>query len=1189
MEQSIGELERAIHENSIMLERLTSKTPRRSRAPHQPDGASIHRAMYHSPGPRQNELPVVSPTLQISGQPGALTRSPAKLPRYSGLTPLEPYLAQVDLAALHDGWSCEETAIHLALALEGPALQVLIDLSPEERRDLQALTAALNRRFGQRTSAEQSREELANRRRCEGESVGAFAADIRVYTRKGYPTFQAAAREELSLHAFLRGLTPERLRQHVRLLSPRNLSEALREAERAEEVLQARPATGRSSLQHHLTRAVEREVDVARSEEEVSRVQPAETPRRRTRLDHCYRCGEPGHFARDCPAPSPRPRAMSPRETTSEGLYLDCVVDGQPCSALVDTGSTICLLRKGLLSGTAGPLPEDWTPTSTELLTVTGERTVMPGKKLLSVVVGMSQTNHEFWLADIRDECIIGLDLLSHWGARVDVPGAALCLDNETVPLRLGRSHHGKAPTPKRHTRAAETQGETRGGIGAQTNTSPPLTPHAQSAPPSPETVVAVEELGRRSSEHLSTPQQEQLQRLLGEFMDIFAAREEDCTRTALVQHHIDTGPAAPIRLRPHRLPLAKRQAAEEMIREMAANGIIEPSDSPWAAPMVMVRKKTGAWRPCVDFRRLNAVTRKDSYPLPRIDDALDYVAGSCWFSSLDLRSGYWQVELAAEARPKTAFTIGQGLWQFKVMPFGLCNAPATFERLMERVLKDIPRTRCVVYLDDLLVHARDFDQAVHNLREVLTAIRSAGLRLNPAKCNLLTRQTQFLGHVVSESGVATDPTKVAAVRDWPPPTNITELRSFLGLASYYRRFVRDFATIASPLHQLTNKGRRFGWSEDCAVAFRQLKAALIDAPVLAYPDPNQPFLVDTDASNVGVGAVLSQRGENGERVVAYYSCSLSRPERNYCVTRRELLAVVLAVRHFRPYLLGTRFTLRTDHASLTWMLNFRQPEGQVARWLEILQEYDFEVQHRPGRQHANADALSRRPCFADECRYCSRQEERCLEPSSAAVRPGDTRGDGEPFTTEQLRQQQANDQVLMKVRGWLEAQTCPDWPAVSSQGPEIKTLHSQWGSLELHDGVIYRRWQAPGGGIDRLQLLVPHALRPEVLRWVHGAAGAGHFGNSKTVRRLRQRFYWPGCRQDTEMYVHCCDICTAQKGPSQRSHAPLQQGLVWTSWVHFPSQMLVTVLSWSLWTILRNGQRHMQCQIRVLPLRRSD
>ncbi len=216
-----------------------------------------------------------------------------------------------------------------------------------------------------------------------------------------------------------------------------------------------------------------------------------------------------------------------------------------------------------------------------------------------------------------------------------------------------------------------------------------------------------------------------------------------------------------------------------------------------------------------------------------------------------------------------------------------------------------------------------------------------------------------------------------------------------------------------------------------------------------------------------------------------------------------------------------------------------------MARWLEILQEYDFEVQHRPGRQHANADALSRCPCLADECRYSGRQEERGLGPSSAAVEPGDSGGDGEPFTIEQLKQQQANDRVLVKVRGWLEARTHPDWQALSSQGPEIKSFHSQWGSLELHDGMIYRRWQAPGGGIDRLQLLVPHTLWSEVLRWVHGAAGAGHFGNSKTVRRLRQRFYWPGCRQDAELHVHCCDVCTAQKGPSRRSHAPLQQYLV--------------------------------------------
>ena len=275
--------------------------------------------------------------------------------------------------------------------------------------------------------------------------------------------------------------------------------------------------------------------------------------------------------------------------------------------------------------------------------------------------------------------------------------------------------------------------------------------------------------------------------------MDIFAVRDEDCRQTGLVQL------AQPIRLRPHRLALASRQAAEDKIREMTAAGVIEPTNSPWAALAVVVKKKGDSWRFCVDYRRLNAVTNKDSYPLPRLDEALDYISRSSWFSSLDLQSGYWQVELVPDARPKTAFTIGQGLWQFRVMPFGLCH-----------------------------------------LHEVLSAIRQAGLQLNPTKCHLLARETRrkLLGHVVSAQGVATNTPKVAAVRDWPPTANVSELHSFLGLGSYYHRFVRDLTTIASPLHRLTGKGRPFNWDDACAAAFIRLKVTLTEAPILAYRCP---------------------------------------------------------------------------------------------------------------------------------------------------------------------------------------------------------------------------------------------------------------------------------------------------------------------------------------------------------------
>ena len=380
----------------------------------------------------------------------------------------------------------------------------------------------------------------------------------------------------------------------------------------------------------------------------------------------------------------------------------------------------------------------------------------------------------------------------------------------------------------------------------------------------------------------------------------------------------------------------------------MLQAGVIEPCDSPWASAVVLVPKKNNTWRLCPDYRPVNGVTKKDLYPLPRIDESLDLVSGSSWFSALDLRSGYYQVPLSPEARPKTAFCTGRGLWQFKVLSFGQCNAPATFAQLMDRVLSGIPRQQCLVYLDDILVHGSSFHSGLESLR-VLEHIRATGLKLHPEKCHFMRREVQFLGHMVGGEGIGTMEAKVQAVADWPTPANQKQLKSFLGLASYYRKFVWGFSCLAAPLYQLLQKDSDFGWTEQCQGAFSSLQRALSEAPVVAPADPSLPFLLDTDVSGVRVGGVLSQVGPEGERVVAYFSRAFNKAERHYCITRRELLAVVLSIRHFKYYLCGLPFVVRTDHSAFQWLMSFKEPEGQVAQWLEELQAYMFEVKHRAG------------------------------------------------------------------------------------------------------------------------------------------------------------------------------------------------------------------------------------------------
>ena len=477
-----------------------------------------------------------------------------------------------------------------------------------------------------------------------------------------------------------------------------------------------------------------------------------------------------------------------------------------------------------------------------------------------------------------------------------------------------------------------------------------------------------------RSLKNMDSKNVGKIKQLLQKHVETFAKSPDDYGRTKIIQHTIDTGDARPVRQPPRRPPKAFEHEEEEIIERQLKAGIITESTSPWASPLVFVRKRDGTTRVCVDYRKVNQLTSFCAFPLPRVSDCLDCLHGAKLFSTLDLQAGYWQIEIKPEDRPKSAFISRRGLFEYVTMPFGLCNAPSTFERCIELIMKGLQWKTLLIYLDDLIIFSSTFEEHIERLDEVLTRLSKAGLKLKPSKCELFQEKVIFLGHLVTPAGVEPDPEKVEAVRDWPVPKNVTGVRAFIGLCSYYRRFICGFAHIAGPLHRLLEAGRTFEWTAECQIAFDTLKSVLISAEVMSYPNNVGLFILDTDASDVGIGATLSQmqfceqRQKDEERPIVYASQSLTKTQRRYCTTRKELLAIVTFCHKFRHYLLGRKFLIRTDHSALRWVMSFKEPADQMARWLELLSQFNFKLEHRAGKKHNNADSLSRRDCDPDQC-----------------------------------------------------------------------------------------------------------------------------------------------------------------------------------------------------------------------------
>ncbi len=697
------------------------------------------------------------------------------------------------------------------------------------------------------------------------------------------------------------------------------------------------------------------------------------------------------------------------------------------------------------------------------------------------------------------------------------------------------------------------------------------------------------------------------LKQLLREYEDVFMAPDGKMGRTDLVKFEIPTGNARPVRQKLRLPPLHMQEAVDKEIDKLLDAGIIEPSRSPWGSNLVCVRKKSGDLRICADFRGLNQCLQDiPAYPLPRIEDCLQSLAGSQWFSTVDLAMGFHQVMIHPRDKEKTSIITRRGQFQYVTMPMGIASSPCFFEALMESVLRGLQWSTCILYLDDIITLGKDLDSAIQNLADVFQRFRDNNLKLKPSKCKLLVKSVQFLGHLISPEGIQADPSKIEAVKTWPVPTSAKETRSFLGFAQYYKKHIKNFSEVATPLHALTRKRCVFRWSDEAQKSFETLKSRLVEAPCLAYPDRDAPFILDTDASLYSVGSVLAQIDSDGdERPVAYGSVKLSKSQQNLCTTMRELLAVVIFLRKYHHYLIGRKFTLRTDHHSLLWLHGLKESSGVLARWLTTLGNYRFDLVHRKGNLHMNADALSRIPgrtyrtCKREDCPDCLLRSQDCVcalgmaveqtsgldeslccldretqtDPSEGVTleQKGDlqvlTRSQGlaqqastshstspvmsmgsfsnwmESWTPGDIRKLQHEESQLKKIIELKEAGAeSVDREMFQKGDDEVRSLLNQWPFLEVVDGILYRRWE-PQDPLETecTQIVVPPSLRVRMLKSLHSDRTGGHLGIAKVLGRLRKKFYWPGHKRDVERWIKQCKVCQQTNRSLDPKKAPLQ------------------------------------------------
>ena len=660
----------------------------------------------------------------------------------------------------------------------------------------------------------------------------------------------------------------------------------------------------------------------------------------------------------------------------------------------------------------------------------------------------------------------------------------------------------------------------------------------------------------------LTKEQREKLKDFLNKWKGIFSTGITDLGNCDLLKHKINLSDNVPFKEPHRRIPPALFQEVREHLAEMLKAGTIRPSHSPYSSNIVIVRKKDGTIRFCVDFRKLNSKTIKDAYAIPRIEDSLHLLAGSKYFTKLDLRSGYWQVEIDESDKEKTAFQVGTlGFFEFHRMPFGLCNAPATFQRLMERCMGDMNLRECLIYLDDVIIFSSTFEEHLDCMEAVFSRLQQHNLKLKASKCEFLKSRVTYLGHIVSEFGIETDPDKIQAIKMWPIPKSTKDVRSFLGFTGYYRRFIKDFASIARPLNDLlvghgtTKKAKKkqqkpkkvpFVWTEKQQEAFETLQEKLTNPPILAYADYRLPFKLHTDASSTGLGAVLYQHQDGHDRVIAYASRSLKPSEKNYPAHKLEFLALKWSITEkFHDYLYGANFEVLTDNNPLTYVFTTAKLDATGHRWLAELANYNFNIKYRSGKTNIDADGLSREfeenenaiiTVFPDVIKPICQTvvaekddvpfvESLSLTDTKAESQISDDLLSGTALTSRDWKKAQATDVNLKFLLDNIHEGYKPSGQDAEKNGVDQAFL-TDWDTYTVKDGVLYKRHFVNGEECN--QLVLPDKLKETIFSAYHD--DLGHQGRDRTTALIKQRFFWPRMNQFIKERIQKCGRCIRRK-----------------------------------------------------------